>query len=129
MKKLKCYYLYLVFVIVLTSALAVLEAVAISLEWLEWNELLWLFLNLTVLDTCLWLIAIIKKPSLTEVSKVLRTEVAKKYIDKKTVEKELEQTLITIQQCKEDADEANKNHVICKDVLAKETDKTKEKRM
>lgn len=122
MKKLKCYYLYLVFVIILTTALAVLEAVAISLEWFEWDELLWLSLSLTVLDTCLWLIAVIKKPSLTEVSRVLRTEVAKKYIDKKTVEKELEKTLRTIQQCKEAADEANKNHVICKDLLAKEPD-------
>lgn len=122
MKKLKCYFLYFIVVIILTTALAVLEAVAISLEWFEWDELLWLFLSLTVLDTCLWLIAVIKKPSLTEVSRVLRTEVAKKYIDKKTVEKELEKTLRTIQQCKEAADEANKNHVICKDLLAKEPD-------
>lgn len=122
MKKLKCYYFYLIFVIILTTVLAVLEAVALCLEWLESKDLLWLFLSLTPLDTCLWLIAVIKRPSLAEVSKVLRIEVAKKSIDKKTVEKELEQTLSTIQQCKEAADEANKNYVICKDVLAKETD-------
>jgi hypothetical protein len=125
MKKLKCYYFYLIFVIILTTVLtvlAVLEAVALCLGWLGSKDLLWLFLSLTPLDTCLWLIAVIKKPSLAEVSKVLRTEVANKYIDKKTVEKELEQTLSTIQQCKEAADEANKNYVICKDVLAKEPD-------
>lgn len=125
MKKLKCYYFYLIFVIILTTALAVLdavEAVALCLGWLESKNLLWLCLSLTPLDTCLWLIAVIKRPSLAEVSRVLRIEVAKKSIDKKTVEKELEQTLSTIQQCKEAADEANKNYVICKDVLAKETD-------
>lgn len=119
MKKLKCYYLYLVIVIILTSALAPVEAIAL---YLKHYELLELFLSLTVLDTYLWLIAIIKKPSLAEVSRVLRIEVAKKSIDKKVVEKELKQTLSTIQQCKEAADEANKNHVICKDVLAKEPD-------
>lgn len=128
MKKLKCYYLYLVIVIILTSALATLEAITFYLKHYE-DELLKLFLSSTVLDTCLWLIAIIKKPSLTEVSRVLRIEVAKKSIDKKVVEKELKQTLSTIQQCKEAADEANKNHVICKDVLAKESDQTKQKRM
>lgn len=125
MKKLKCYYLYLVIVIILTSALAALAAVTL---YLKHYELLELFLSLIVLDTCLWLIAIIRKPSLAEVSKVLRIEVAKKSIDKKVVEKELKQTLSTIQQCKEGADEANKNHVICKDVLTKETNQTKQKR-
>lgn len=122
MKKLKCYFLYFIIVIILTTALAVLEAVALCLGWFGSNNLPYLFLHLSVLDACLWLIAVIKKPSLTEISRILRIEVANKYIDRKIVEKELEKTLRTIQQCKEAADEANKNHVICKDLLAKEPD-------
>ena len=117
MKKLIIYYLYLITVVVLTSFLIVSIIIAICLKHFE---LLELFLSLIVFDGFLWIIVIIKKPSIKEIHKIITAENDKNDLAKLEIKKQLDDIMQQVNECQEDANELQRQHDKHKDVLSSE---------
>ena len=117
MRKLRTYYIYFVAVVVLTSFLIFFIIIDI---FLNHGKLLALFLSLIDFDCLLWLVVIIKKPSLKEITKIIKAENDKNDSIKPEIKKQLEVIMQQVDQCQEDANDLQRHYEKHKNELSNE---------
>ena len=117
MKKLLTYYIFLLFVSVITSITATALVIAI---FFEAKNLLYFFVMLGAIVTLLWICVIINAPKKEEIIQALSEDFKKTHFTKEEIHEYFEESKKQVAKCKTMVEITNKNYEKYLDMCDKE---------